>query len=77
MGSIQRKIKREKEKKRRKSLRKDLKQKLQLNRTIPSGCSVCDIRFDNGDKESIDSWFMEINGPTQVISLYCPSCHES
>tara|TARA_R100000005_G_scaffold95775_1_gene78717 strand:- start:6019 stop:6297 length:279 start_codon:yes stop_codon:yes gene_type:complete len=73
MGSLSRKIARNKAK----QAKKDLKQKVGLFDKLEDECLVCEKPFDKKSKEDITSWFVTVREEQGVVNLYCPECWET
>tara|TARA_Y100000034_G_C6858647_1_gene390521 strand:- start:1011 stop:1310 length:300 start_codon:yes stop_codon:yes gene_type:complete len=77
MGSIQRKIKRNRSKKALKHLQKKTKKMMTMYDHLPEGCTNCLSPFDKGDKEMVKTWSIVIPKDQTVVRLYCPTCWNS
>lgn len=70
MGSLKRKIARNKEKR----AKKDLKQKIGLFDKLGDECLTCQKPFDKTSKEHAQSWFVAVRKQEAKVNLYCPEC---
>jgi hypothetical protein len=70
MGSMSRKLKRNKEKK----AKKELATKVALFGKIGEACMTCDKPFDKKDKEQVMSWSVVVREQEKKVNLYCPDC---
>tara|TARA_Y100001963_G_C6785437_1_gene452413 strand:+ start:1879 stop:2148 length:270 start_codon:yes stop_codon:yes gene_type:complete len=70
MGSLKRKMARNKAK----QAKKDLKQKVGLFDKLEDECLVCEKPFDKKSKEDVTSWFVTVREEQGVVNLYCPEC---
>ena len=70
MGSMSRKIKRNKEKK----AKKELATKVALFGKLGDVCMTCDKPFDKNNKEQVMSWSVVVREHEEKVNLYCPEC---
>jgi len=70
MGSLKRKMARNKAK----QAKKDLKQKVGMFDKLEDECLVCEKPFDKKSKEDVTSWFVTVREKQGVVNLYCPEC---
>ena len=70
MGSMTRKISRNKEKR----AKKDLQKKLGMFDKLPDECLICQKPFDKKSKEEVKSWFVVVRKEQNKVNLYCPPC---
>ena len=70
MGSLKRKLQRNKEK----QAKKDMKQKLGLFHKLGDECLACQAPFDKKSKEHAQTWFVTVRREQGVVNLYCPDC---
>lgn len=70
MGSLSRKVKRNKEK----EAKKDMKEKVKLFSKIPEFCNMCEKPFDKTDKDQVKSWRVVVREKQEKVNLYCPPC---
>ena len=73
MGSLKRKMARNKAK----QAKKDLKQKVGLFDKLEDECLVCEKPFDKKSKEDVTSWFVTVREEQGVVNLYCPECWDA
>jgi len=73
MGSLKRKMARNKAK----QAKKDLKQKVGLFDKLEDECLVCEKPFDKKSKEDVTSWFVTVREEQGVVNLYCPECWDT
>jgi|TARA_R110000824_G_scaffold233821_1_gene422162 hypothetical protein len=72
MGSLERKLQRNKEK----QSKKDMKQKMGLFDKLEDECLACQEPFDKKSKEQAKSWFVAVREQEGKVNLYCPECWE-
>ena len=70
MGSIKRKMRRNKEKK----AQKEMKKKLNMFGVIGEQCLACSKKFDKRSKEHAKTWRVVVREDKSRVSLYCPEC---
>jgi hypothetical protein len=70
MGSLKRKMSRNKAK----QAKKDLKQKMGMFDKLQDECLVCEAPFDKKSKEHVQTWFITIREKQNTVNLYCPEC---
>ena len=70
MGSIERKLQRNKEK----QAKKDMKQKMGLFDKLGDECLTCQRPFDKKSKEQAKSWFVAVRKKENKVKLYGPEC---
>jgi|TARA_R110000824_G_scaffold43779_2_gene127799 hypothetical protein len=70
MGSLERKLQRNKEK----QAKKDMKSKMGLFDKLGDECLACRAPYDKKDKEQVQSWFVTVRREEGVVNLYCPEC---
>ena len=70
MGSLKRKMARNKEKR----AKKYLKQKIGLFDKLEDECLTCQKPFDKNSKEHAQSWFVAVRKQEGKVNLYCPEC---
>ena len=73
MGSMSRKIKRNKEKK----AKKELATKVALFGKLGDACMTCEKPFDKNNKEQVMSWSVVVREKEKVVRLYCPDCWDT
>ena len=70
MGSLERKIARNKAKKQ----KKEMKELLGLFDKMGDECAACLVPFDKKSKEHAMTWKVVVREEEQVVRLYCPDC---
>jgi hypothetical protein len=70
MGSLKRKMKRNKKK----SAEQELKNKLGLFDKLGSECLACKKSFDKTCKEQVQTWNVVVRRDKGLVRLYCPQC---
>jgi hypothetical protein len=70
MGSLSRKMARNKAKK----LKKHFKEKISLFSTLDNQCMMCERPFDKTSKEDVISWYVIVREDKKQVRLYCPGC---
>ncbi len=70
MGSLARKIARNKAKKE----EKEMKQLLSMFEKLGDECAACEAPFDKKSKEHAETWKVVVREKEQVVRLYCPEC---
>ena len=73
MGSLDRKLRRNKRLKERKSAQKKAKQVENQVNSMPKTCAVCNSNFDNTDKDMLNQWRIAVWDDGR-IELTCPNC---
>ena len=68
MGSMSRKLKRNKEKK----AKKELATKVALFGKLGDTCMTCDKPFNKKDKKQVTSWSVVVREKEGKANLYCP-----
>jgi len=68
VGSLTKKIQRQKEK----AAKKELQKKVSLFSKLSDHCLVCQKDFDKKNKDMVMNWSVVIK--EDVIRLYCPEC---
>jgi uncharacterized protein with PIN domain len=77
MGSLKRKIERNKLKRKIKDTKKDLKNKVGLFDKIGEECLNCQKPFDKTSKKMALEWTVVVREEKEQVNLYCPECWES
>ena len=72
MGSLARKIARNKAKKE----KKEMKQLLSMFEKLGDECAACEAPFDKKSKEQAMTWKVVVREEEKVVRLYCPDCWE-
>ena len=70
MGSLGRKIARNKAKKQ----KKEMKELLGLFDKLGDECAACEAPYDKTSKEQAMTWKVVVREQEQVVRLYCPDC---
>ena len=73
MGSLSRKLARNKAKK----YKKDIKKQLMLFDKLGDECCACTKPFDKKSKEHVTTWNVVVREQEQVVRLYCPTCWDA
>ena len=68
MGSLSKKIKRQKEK----DAKKELSKKVGLFNKLGEECLVCQKSFDKKNKDMVMTWSVVVKD--ESVRLYCPKC---
>ena len=74
MGSLKRKMQRNKMKKFKKDFKKRLKQQMMMFDKLEDECAACEKPFDKKSKEHASTWKVVVREEEQVVRLYCPDC---
>ena len=72
MGSLKRKIARNKEKK----LNKKMSKQISMFGQLENECATCQEPFDKKSEEHVKTWRVVIREKEEVVRLYCPECWE-
>lgn len=70
MGSLGRKMARNKAKKQ----KKEMKQLLGLFDKLGDECAACEAPYDKTSKEQAMTWKVVVREQEQIVRLYCPDC---
>jgi len=70
MGSIKRKMARNKAKR----AKKEMKEQLHLFGKLGNECMSCKKPFDKNSKEQVMKWKVVVREEQEKINLYCPEC---
>ena len=70
MGSLKRKLSRNKER----AAEKRMKKQLNMFDKLESECAACAAPFDKKSKEHVREWRVVVREKEQIVRLYCPSC---
>ena len=70
MGSIKRKIARNKAKK----AEKEMKQQMHMFGKLGEECAACQTPFDKKSKEHAMTWNVVVREEEEKVNLYCPEC---
>ena len=74
MGSLKRKVARNKAKKEKKEIEKLMKQQLFMFDKLGTECSACSEPYDKKSKEHAMTWKVVVREREEVVRLYCPKC---
>ena len=74
MGSLKRKMARNKAKKEKKQFEKAMKQQLLMFDKLGDECSACQKPFDKKSKEHAMTWNVVVREQEEIVRLYCPEC---
>jgi len=72
MGSMERKLKRNKEKK----AKKELATKVALFGKLGDKCMTCGEPFDKKNRDHVMKWSVVVREKEEKVNLYCPACWE-
>ena len=70
MGSIQRKIARQKAK----QAKKRMSEQLSMFDMLENECAACQTPFDKKLKEHATTWNVVVREKEKIVRLYCPEC---
>lgn len=70
MGSLGRKMARNKAKKQ----KKEMKQLLGLFDKLGDECAACEAPYDKTSKEQAMTWKVVVREKEEIVRLYCPDC---
>ena len=70
MGSLKRKMLRNKVKR----AKKEIKQQLTMFDKLGDKCDACDKLFDKKSKEHAMTWNVVVREKEKIVRLYCPEC---
>ena len=70
MGSLKRKMARNKAKR----AKKEIKDQLMMFDKIGDKCDACEKDFDKKSKEQAMTWKVVVREKEKVVRLYCPEC---
>jgi hypothetical protein len=74
MGSLKRKLQRNRDKSAKKSSKKDISQKMGMFDNLPDNCSACAEPFDKKNRDMVSSWNVVVRNDEKLVRLYCPTC---
>jgi len=77
MGSLSRKMRRNRAKKFAKEFTKQLKSQLHSFGSMGSECLACQKPFDRNSKEHAETWRVVVRKDKEQTNLYCPTCWEA
>ena len=72
MGSLKRKIVRNKAK----QTKKRMAEQLNMFDKLGDECSACDKPYDKKSKEHVSTWNVVVKEKEKIVRLYCPECWE-
>jgi len=70
MGSLKRKMARNKAKK----AKKELKEQLNMFSKLGGECNACQKEYDKTSKEHVTTWRVIVREQEGLVRLYCPEC---
>ena len=70
MGSLKRKMARNKAK----NAKKKMAQQLNMFDQLGDECSACEKPYDKKSKEHVTTWNVVVKEKEKVVRLYCPEC---
>ena len=70
MGSLKRKLARNKAQR----AEKEMKQQLAMFDKLDNECSACEKPFDKKLKEHVATWNVVVREKEKIVRLYCPEC---
>ncbi len=74
MGSLKRKMTRNKLKRAKKDFKKEMKRQMMMFDKLENECAACQKPFDKKSKEHAMSWRVVVREEEEVVRLYCPEC---
>jgi len=74
MGSLKRKIVRNRAKREKKEFEKVMKKQLMMFDKLEDQCAACQEPFDKKSKEHAKTWKVVVREDEEVVRLYCPQC---
>jgi len=74
MGSLKRKIARNRAKHEKKEFEKVMKKQLMMFDKIAIECAMCKKPFDKKSKEDALTWRVVVREKEEKVRLYCPGC---
>ena len=74
MGSLKRKMARNKAKKEKKEFEKVMKQQLFMFDKLGDECAACSKPYDKKSKEHAMTWNVVVREQEEIVRLYCPEC---
>ena len=74
MGSLKRKILRNKTKKIKKDVEKQMKRQLMMFDKLKDECASCEKPYDKKSKEHAMTWNVVVREKEEKVNLYCPEC---
>ncbi len=70
MGSLKRKLARNKSKK----AKKRMAEQISMFEALGDECAACQLPFDKKSKEHASTWKVVVREKENVVRLYCPDC---
>ena len=70
MGSLKRKLARNKAKK----AKKRMAEQISMFEALGDECAACQLPFDKKSKEHASTWKVVVREKENVVRLYCPEC---
>jgi Zn finger protein HypA/HybF involved in hydrogenase expression len=74
MGSLKRKMMRNRMKRVKKDVEKQMKRQLMMFDKLEDECAACQEPFDKKSKEHAKTWKVVVREDEEVVRLYCPQC---
>ncbi len=74
MGSLKRKMMRNKMKRIKKDIEKQMKRQLMMFDKLEDECAACQKTFDKKSKEHAMTWKVVVREDEEAVRLYCPEC---
>jgi hypothetical protein len=74
MGSLKRKMARNKAKREQKEFEKVMKKQLMMFDKVGIECAMCKKPFDKKSKEDAMTWRVVVREKEEKVRLYCPEC---
>ena len=74
MGSLKRKMLRNKTKRLKKDIEKQMKRQLMMFDKLEDECAACQEPFDKKSKEHASTWKVVVREDEEKVRLYCPEC---
>jgi len=74
MGSLKRKIARNRAKREKKDFEKQLRRQLMMFDKLDIKCAMCKKPFDKKSKEDVTTWKVVVREKEDTVRLYCPEC---
>jgi len=74
MGSLKRKMLRNKTKRIKKDIEKQMKRQLMMFDKLEDECAACEKPYDKNSKEHVTTWNVVVREKEEVVRLYCPEC---
>lgn len=74
MGSLKRSIARKRRLKQTKIAKTNLRERLRVNKDMPTSCTDCARMFDRDTSGALDNWHIRFDNDTSTLALYCQEC---